>query len=78
MIVPNKHTKIGLSLLYIAALILRKIKKKKTMEYHLLKKEVEKDLDVKLGDSFEYAICFLFLMNKIYYNSATDAFGEVV
>lgn len=48
------------------------------MEYHLLKKEVEKDLDVKLGDSFEYAICFLFLMNKIYYNSATDAFGEVV
>lgn len=74
MIAPNKHTDIKMSVLYIAGLALKEIANSGIIKYDDLKRSVTRRVGQNLGDSFEYAISFLFLLNKIVYNQSSDSF----
>lgn len=74
MIAPNKHTNIKTSVPYIAGLTLKEVTNSGIIQYDDLKRSVTNKVGQNLGDSFEYAISFLFLLNKIVYNQSSDSF----
>lgn len=74
MITPNKHTDIKMSVPYIAGLVLKEITCSGIIKYDDLKRSVANKVGQNLGDSFEYAVSFLFLLNKIVYNQSSDSF----
>ena len=74
MITPNKHTDIKTSVPYIAGLTLKEITNSGIISYDDLKRSVMNKVGQNLGDSFEYAVSFLFLLNKIIYNQSSDSF----
>ena len=74
MISPNKHTDIKTSVPYIAGLTLKEVAKNGIIKYDDLKRSVTTKVGQNLGDSFEYAVSFLFLLNKIVYNQSSDSF----
>lgn len=74
MITPNKHTDIKMSVPYIAGLALKEVTKSGIIKYDDLKRSVTTNVGQNLGDSFEYAVSFLFLLNKIVYNQSSDSF----
>ncbi len=78
MIAPNKHTNIKMSVLYIAGLALKEITNSGIIKYDDLKRSVTSRVGQNLGDSFEYAISFLFLLNKIVYNQSSDSFTLIL
>ncbi len=74
MITPNKHTEIRMSVPYVAGLTLKEVSKSGIIKYDDLKRFVTNKIGQNLGDSFEYAVSFLFLLNKIVYNQSSDSF----
>lgn len=74
MITPNKHTDIRTSVPYVAGLTLKEVSKSGIIKYDDLKRSVTNKIGQNLGDSFEYAVSFLFLLNKIVYNQSSDSF----
>ena len=74
MIAPNKHTDIKTSVPYIAGLTLKEVEKNGLINYDDLMRSVTTKVGQNLGDSFEYAVSFLFLLNKIVYNQSSDSF----
>lgn len=74
MITPNKHTDIKTSVPYIAGLTLKEVAKSGIIKYDDLKCSITTKVGQNLGDSFEYAVSFLFLLNKIVYNQSSDSF----
>lgn len=76
MIAPDKHTDIKTSVPYIAGLVLKEISANGIIKYDDLKKSVTKRVGQSLGDTFEYAVSFLFLMNRIVYNQSLDSFTQ--
>lgn len=74
MIAPNKHTDIKTSVPYIAGLALKEVTNSGIIKYDDLKRSVATKVGRNLGDSFEYAVSFLFLLNKIVYNRSSDSF----
>ena len=75
MIAPNKHTDINTSVLYVAGLALKEISKSGIVKFDDLKRAVTSKVGVNLGDSFEYAVSFLFLLDKIVYNQSSHTFS---
>ena len=78
MISPNKHTDIGTSVPYIAGLALKEITSSGIIKYDHLKRSVTNKIGQNLGDAFEYAVSFLFLLNRIEYNQSSDSFTVIV
>lgn len=74
MITPNKHTQIKMSIPYLAGIALKEITQSGIIKYDDLRSSVTNKVGQSLGDSFEYAISFLFLLNKIMYNQSSDSF----
>lgn len=74
MIAPDKHTDIGTSVPYIAALALKQIKESGIIRYDDLKKYLTKQAKRNLGDTFLYSLSFLYLLGRISYNQMTDTF----
>ncbi len=74
MIAPDKHTDIGTSVPYIAGLALKQIAASGIINYDDLKKYLEKQVGKGMGDNFEYALSFLYLLNRISYNQVSDSF----
>ncbi|MFV0500661.1 MAG: ABC-three component system middle component 8 [Bacteroidales bacterium] len=74
MIAPNKHTDIKTSVPYIAGLTLKEVTNSGIIKYDELKRSITNKVGKNLGDSFEYAVSFLFLLNKIVYNQSSDSF----
>lgn len=74
MIAPDKHTSIGTSVPYIAALALKQISASGVISYDDLKKYLVKQVGKGIGDNFEYALSFLFLLDRISYNRESDVF----
>jgi hypothetical protein len=74
MIAPNKHTEIKTSVPYIAGLALKEIADSGIIKYDDLKHSVTNKVGQNLGDTFEYAVSFLFLLNKVVYNQSLDSF----
>lgn len=74
MIAPDKHTDIKTSVPYIAGLVLKEVSANGIIKYDDLKKSVAKRVGQSLGDTFEYAVSFLYLLNRIVYNQSLDSF----
>lgn len=74
MIAPDKHTDIGTSVPYIAGLALKQIKASGIISYDDLKKYLVKQVGKGMGDNFEFALSFLYLLNRISYNQVSDSF----
>jgi hypothetical protein len=72
MLAPNKHTNIKYSVLYISGLIMFEIQRSGTIKYDDLKNAVINQVGNELGDTFEYSLSFLYLINKIMYNQQSD------
>ena len=74
MIAPDKHTDMKTSVPYIAGLVLKEVSANGIIKYDDLKKSVAKRVGQSLGDTFEYAVSFLYLLNRIVYNQSLDSF----
>ncbi len=73
MIAPNKHTDIRTSVPYIAGLLLKEVSANGIIKYDDLRNSVTSKVGHALGDVFEYALSFLFLLNRIEYNQSSDS-----
>ncbi|TFH94684.1 ABC-three component system middle component 8 [Porphyromonas levii] len=78
MIGPNKHTDIRTSVPYIAGLLLKEVSADGIIKYDDLKRYVAMKVGHALGDNFEYALSFLFLLNRIEYNQSLDSIVMVL
>ncbi len=74
MIAPDKHTDIGTSVPYVAALALKQIAASGVISYDDLKKYLSKKVKHGLGDTFVYSLSFLYLLGRISYNQMLDSF----
>ena len=68
------YSEIRMSVPYVAGLTLKEVSKSGIIKYDDLKRSVTNKIGQNLGDSFEYAVSFLFLLNKIVYNQSSDSF----
>jgi hypothetical protein len=73
MLTPDKHTNIKYSILYISGLIMSEINRSGIIQYDDLKNVIINKLGNNLGDNFEYALSFLFSIDKINYNKELDS-----
>lgn len=78
MIEPNKHTDIRTSVPYIAGLLLKEVKANGIIKYDELRRCVTMKVGHALGDNFEYALSFLYLLNKIEYNQPMDSITAIL
>lgn len=69
MIKPHKYMNLDLSLINISSRIIELLKNNQAMTLSTLKKRVEKDFN---NNYFIYAIDFLYLFDKVTYDSKTD------
>lgn len=74
MLAPDKHTVIKFSVLYLAGLILKEIRRNGIIKYDELKSFAINAVGSSVGDNFEYALSFLFLLDKITYEQGLDSF----
>lgn len=74
MLAPDKHTIIRYSVLYLAGLMLKEIRRNGIIKYDELKSFVNYSVGRSVGDNFEYALSFLFLLDKIKYEQGMDSF----
>jgi hypothetical protein len=72
MLAPNKHTNIKYSILYISGIIMREMRRSGIVKYDDLKNVIINQVGKELGDSFEYSLSFLYLINEINYNQPSD------
>lgn len=77
MITPDKHTEIRTSIPYVAGLILKEIASNGIMKYDDLKGDIVEKVGQNLGDTFEYALSFLYLLDRIAYNQSLDSFTAI-
>jgi hypothetical protein len=75
MLTPNKHTSIKYSIPYIAGLILSEVRRSGIIQYDDLKDVVINAVGKEIGDTFEYSLSYLFLLDKINYNQNSDTFS---
>lgn len=72
MLVPNKHTDIRYSILHISAIIMEEMQRSGIVNYDDLKNSIISRVGKEIGDTFEYSLSFLYLINKINYNQQSD------
>jgi hypothetical protein len=72
MLIPNKHTSIKYSILYISGIIMREMRRSRIIKYDDLKNVIINQVGKELGNSFEYSLSFLYLINEISYNQQSD------
>ena len=77
MLTPTKHTSIKYSVLYIAGIILYEVKRNGIIQFDELKEVIVDKVGKETGDSFQYSLSYLFLMNKIVYNPRLDSFSAL-
>ena len=72
MLTPHKHTDIKYSVLYISGIIMREVQRSGIIKYDDLKNVIVNQVGKEIGDSFEYSLSFLYLINQIRYNQQSD------
>jgi hypothetical protein len=72
MLTPHKHTNIKYSILYISGLIMLELKRSGIVKYDDLKNVIINQIGKEIGDSYEYSLSFLYLINEINYNQLSD------
>lgn len=74
MITPDKYFDLKNSVVNVSAAIIRALQKINVLTYDELEKEVQKMLGDDSKYIFPYALNFLFLLDKIEYNSTIYSF----
>ena len=81
MITPQKHMNLDGSVLRVAALMVREIARRRSLEVEVLRKRIAKKTGSDTELVFLPALSFLFLLGKIEYHPKTDSLeykvGEV-
>lgn len=73
MISPHKHLNLDASLLRVAAIALRELRKRRVIEFEVLRAKVLKYVGPDADLAFLPAVNFLFLMGKIEYHIKNDS-----
>lgn len=73
MIIPDKHTNIKFSVIYISGIMMNEIKVNGIISYSDLQKIISKKIGKQANEMFELSVSFLFLLNKINYNEKLDS-----
>ena len=58
--------------MYISGIIIREIQRSGIVKYDDLKNSIISQVGKEIGDSFEYSLSFLYLINKVSYNQQSD------
>ncbi len=73
MLTPTKHTNIKYSIIYISGKILIFLKKEPLIKYDDLKEILIHKIGLKAKNNIDYALTFLYSINKIEYLKDIDA-----
>lgn len=73
MLIPNKHTNVKYSVIYIAGMLLLFLKDNEIMEYDILKKKTIYELGKLSKENINNALTFLYALGKIEYVQHLDA-----
>ena len=73
MIRPDKHTNPALSVVQVAGLILTEIKQGEIIPYGDLLTTVNSQTPISIKEVFNYALSFLYLLDKVEYIEDLDA-----
>ena len=73
MIIPDKHTNLRFSIVYISGVMMNEIKTNGIISYSDLQKSISKKIGKQADELFQLSISFLFLLNKINYNAKLDS-----
>jgi hypothetical protein len=73
MLTPDKYFDLKFSVINVSASIIRALHKINILSYNELEKETCQVLGEDAKQVFPYALNFLFLLNKIDYNSSLDS-----
>lgn len=74
MITPKKHLNLDASVLRVSAVVLRELKKRRIMEFSLLRQKVLKSVGSDADLVFSPSLSFLFLLGKLEYHAKNDSF----
>jgi len=73
MIVPDKHTNIRYSVIYISGVMMNEIKINGIIKYSDLQDVILMKIGKQAKEVFEFAISFLYLIGKVEYNEKLDS-----
>ncbi len=74
MITAQKHLDLDNSVLRVAAVMLRELKKRRVLEFSALRKKVLKAVGSESEIAFNSALSFLFVVGKLEYHVKNDSF----
>ncbi|RFB82155.1 hypothetical protein B5K08_31085 [Rhizobium leguminosarum bv. trifolii] len=74
MITAQKHLDLDNSVLRVAAVMLRELKKRRVLEFSALRKKVLKAVGSESEIAFHSALSFLFVVGKLEYHVKNDSF----
>ena len=75
MLNPDRHMNPDYSVINISANILNEIKISKSISYDDLLEKIISKINIRCKENYPYALNFLFLLDKIFYNVETDCFN---
>lgn len=75
MITPDKYLDLKLSIINVSAYIIQSLQKIRVLSYTELESEVCQQLGKEAKPIITYSLNFLFLLDKIDYNSSIDSFS---
>lgn len=76
MLRPDKHTNIQLSIVYLAGIVMKIIQENEIIKYDDLRNSVIQMVGNKSNENFEFALSFLFLLDKIDYLKELDSLKQ--
>lgn len=73
MLIPDKHTNIKYSVVYISGIMMNEVKSNGIIRYIDLHNFIITKIGIQAKEVFELSISFLFLLGKIQYNEKLDS-----
>lgn len=73
MLIPDKHTNIKYSVVYISGIMMNEVKANGIIRYIDLHNFIITKIGIQAKEVFELSISFLFLIGKIQYNEKLDS-----
>lgn len=77
MIRPDKHTDIKYSIVYLSPIILKEIQQNGIIKIDDLKNTLINQVGNGISEKFEYALSFLYILNKIKYIEELDSLKTI-
>lgn len=74
MITPQKHMNLDVSVLRVAASMLKEVKKRRVIEFRQLRQKVVKSIGPDVDLVFLPALSLLYLLGRLEYHEKNDSF----